>query len=187
MKHRKSTIELVCLSGFVFCGAVRGQVQGLVTMISQGVQTNTIQITALQSATVKSYWDNSVLNGYNGAAEYSLIRIQSGVNTMDLPAYNFIGTSAPHLPDFAVAGPATISLITTGTNNSKAIVTLDIEPAPFPPGRTVTVGAYSGSVQVTMEISTDLVNWTTAVNGLVYTNSPDARFFRIKLVTNASP
>ncbi len=35
--------------------------------------------------------------------------------------------------------------------------------------------------------STDLVNWTPAVNGQVYTNSPDARFFRIKLDANASP
>jgi hypothetical protein len=38
-----------------------------------------------------------------------------------------------------------------------------------------------------MEMSADLVNWTPAVNGVVYTNSPDARFFRITLETNASP
>src|SRR5205085_9205467 len=55
----------------------------------------------------------------------------------------------------------------------------------FPPDKTAVVGAYSGNVQVTMEISTDLVNWTSATNGLVYTNSPAARFFRIKLVTKA--
>jgi len=67
------------------------------------------------------------------------------------------------------------------------MATVDIQPGPFPPGRTVTVGAYSGNVRVTMEMSTDLVNWTPAVNASLYTNSPDARFFRIQLVTNASP
>ncbi len=38
-----------------------------------------------------------------------------------------------------------------------------------------------------MQMFTDLVNWTPAVNGQIYTNSPDAGFFRIKLQTNASP
>ncbi len=54
-------------------------------------------------------------------------------------------------------------------------------------GKAVTVGANSGNLQLTMEISTDLVNWTAANNGALNTNSPDARFFRIKLLTNASP
>ena len=38
-----------------------------------------------------------------------------------------------------------------------------------------------------MEMSTDLENWTPAVNGPVCTNSPDTRFFRIKMVRNATP
>jgi len=38
----------------------------------------------------------------------------------------------------------------------------------------VTAGAYGGNVRVTMEMSTDLVNWAPAVNGMVYTNSPEA-------------
>jgi hypothetical protein len=67
------------------------------------------------------------------------------------------------------------------------MATIDIQPAAFPPDKTAVVGAFSGNVQVTMEISTDLVNWTSATNGLIYTNSPAARFFRLKLVTNATP
>ncbi|SPE61801.1 hypothetical protein SBV1_770009 [Verrucomicrobia bacterium] len=54
------------------------------------------------------------------------------------------------------------------------LLNLDQLLPPFPPGKAVTVGAYSGNVQVTMQISTDLANWTSAVNGAVYTNSPDA-------------
>lgn len=54
----------------------------------------------------------------------------------------------------------------------------------FPPDKTLVVGANSGNVQVTMQMSTDLVNWTPAVNEMIYTNAPDARFFRIQLLTN---
>jgi hypothetical protein len=87
-----------------------------------------------------------------------------------------------------VAGPATFQVTQTSASSSlTGFATISVEPAPFPPGKTVTVGAYSGNVQVTMQMSTDLVNWTTAVNGQVYTNSPDARFFRIQMVTNAQP
>ena len=57
----------------------------------------------------------------------------------------------------------------------------------FPPGKTATVGANAANVQATMQMSTDLVDWTPALNGQVYTNSPDARFFRIQLLTNISP
>jgi hypothetical protein len=86
-----------------------------------------------------------------------------------------------------LAGPATIQIQQMSGYTPGCFATFSVEPAPFPPGRAVTVGAYAGNVQVTMQMSTDLVNWTTAVNAQVYTNSPDARFFRIQLNTNASP
>lgn len=87
-----------------------------------------------------------------------------------------------------IAGPATIQIWQSqNPGPAGAFATFSVEPAPFPPNKAVTVGAYAGNVQVTMQVSTDLVNWTPAVNGQVYTNSPDARFFRIQLVTNASP
>ena len=84
-----------------------------------------------------------------------------------------------------IAGPAMIQIVSGYASGGFA--TFCVEPGPFPPGRAVTVGAFSGNVQVTMQMSTDLVNWTTATNALVYTNSPDARFFRIQLNTNPSP
>ena len=99
------------------------------------------------------------------------------------------------LQPLVIAGPATIQLLQalTGTlpvaptDYIASLATFDVQPSPFPPNKAVTVGAYSGNVQVTMQISTDLVNWTPAVNGQIYTNSPDARFFRIQMVTNANP
>lgn len=111
---------------------------------------------------------------------------------------SYASPSSSTILPLSVAGPATIQIRrfnTVGANDPRygnyvfggSFATFSIEPGPFPPGKTVTVGAYSGNVQVTMEMSTDLVNWTQAVNAQVYTNSPDARFFRIKLVTNATP
>jgi hypothetical protein len=87
------------------------------------------------------------------------------------------------LHNLTFSGPATIQLQGFG---EPAFATVQIEPGLFPPGKAVTIGAYSGNVQVIMQMSTDLVNWTPAVNSQIYTNSPDARFFRIQLVTNAS-
>ena len=182
--NAKTTIATIVCTMLVCSTQVFGQ--GITTLICQGLQTNQIQITSQQSVQIKSYWDSvAAVSGNSG----SLVRIQSGPNVIDMQANSLIQNSVQiisHTPDFMIAGPATISLVTSGTQN-QAILTLDVEPAPFPPGRTITVGANSGNVQVTMEMSTDLVNWTPAVNGQVYTNCPDARFFRIKLQTNVSP
>ena len=182
MNAIKTIAVVVCST--LFCSAqLFGQ--GITTLICQGTQTNQVQITSSQTAKVKTYWDFAVETG-NGV--YSSMRIQSGTNVIDMPPRSLVpnGNGGSYTPDFIIAGPATISLITP-SDGAKAILTLDIEPGPYPPGRAVTVGAYSGNVQVTMEMSTDLVNWTPAVNAQVYTNSPDARFFRIKLATNATP
>ena len=181
MNATKTIAAIVCST--LFCSfQLFGQ--GITTLICQGNQTNQVQITASQTAKIRSYWDYeaATLDGVG-----SVVRIQSGTNVIDLKARSLIPTaspSQPYTPEFTIAGPATISLVAKG---SPAILTLDVEPGPYPPGRAVTVSAYSGNVQVTMEMSTDLVNWTPAVNAQVYTNSPDARFFRIKLVANATP
>jgi hypothetical protein len=86
-----------------------------------------------------------------------------------------------------VAGPATVQLSAPNCPDTHAFATFDIQPAPFPPDKAVTIGAYSGNVKITMEESTDLVNWTQAINGTTYTNSPAARFFRIRMEKNAPP
>ncbi len=85
------------------------------------------------------------------------------------------------------AGPATIQITQLSSYQPGAFATIAVEPGPFPPGQTATIGAYAGNVQVTMQTSTDLVNWTAATSGQVYTNSPAARFFRIQLLVNATP
>ena len=91
-----------------------------------------------------------------------------------------------------VTGPATIQIGNYPLQGQPGfpypgLATFDVEPAPFPPNKTAIIAANSGNVQVTMQTSTDLVNWTAAVNEQVYTNVPDARFFRIQIQTGVSP
>ena len=164
------------LKAFVLClfascpAALAGE--GLVTLTASPGITNQVQITSSQTFRGVAMSDNC------GNAQ---LLVQKDSKTF---VFN-----AGQMASVVMAGPAAVSLGLDGSlqPSCQSFVTLDIQPAPFPPGRAVTVGAYSGNVQVTMEMSTDLVNWTPAVNGLVYTNAPDARFFRIKLVTNATP
>lgn len=68
-----------------------------------------------------------------------------------------------------------------------AIRTLEvvpIAPAPFPVGRTVVV-SDTNAVMISLEVSTDLVYWQAATNG-IYDGSPAAKFFRIKVERLAS-
>lgn len=141
------------------------------TLVVSPTSTNSAVITVSSNsfAVVKSvdYDDGGLL----------LINIQGVSFTKDF--------SYESIDGLTIAGPATIQLQAHCCAFYASYATIEIVPGLFPPGKTATVGSYSGNVQVTMQMSTDLVNWTPAVNGMVYTNSPDARFFRIQLITNA--
>jgi hypothetical protein len=162
---KTTTTLIVLILTFVSLSA-RAQMQ---TLVVSPTSTNSAVITVSSNsfATIKSV--NSASGGY----------VQ-----LNLQGVNF----AFHLPDSSpsgliFSGPATMQL--QGDGYGAALATVDVEPGPFPPGKALTVGANSGNVQVTMQMSTDLVTWTPAVNGMVYTNTPDARFFRIQMVVNA--
>ena len=127
---------------------------------------------------------NSVahLKSFVGAGQIYL-QVNAGGTSFQIPG-NYLSLADTPV---VIAGPASVQIQQSTSSGPGALATFYVEPGPFPPNRTVTVGAYAGNVQVTMQMSTDLVNWTPAVNAQVYTNSPDARFFRIQLVTNAAP
>jgi hypothetical protein len=90
------------------------------------------------------------------------------------------------LTGLTIAGPATIQLAAqpSAYYASYATIELQEQPDPFPANQTFTVGSNAGNVQVTMLTSTDLINWSPATNGMVYTNTPAARFFRIQMIVN---
>jgi len=169
MKLLKS---IACLSLLlVTCNHVSASA-GVVTLMLQGPSTNQFQIAATETARYRGYG-----GGFGNGWHFFVIKdnVRAEFTVLPTDANGFI-----------IAGPATIG-VENPNGSGGAFSNWEIQPSPFPPGKAVTVGPYAGNVMVTMEVSGDLVNWVPAVNGAVYTNSPDARFFRIKMVTNATP
>ena len=85
------------------------------------------------------------------------------VHSFDLHSFNRL----------VVAGPASIKVY------DGSMATFRLTPEPYPPDRSILVAPGSGGATVTLECSTNLVDWTSTTNG-VYTNLPVAKFFRIK-------
>ncbi|MEI2724292.1 MAG: hypothetical protein V9H26_12370 [Verrucomicrobiota bacterium] len=63
--------------------------------------------------------------------------------------------------------------------------TIKITPVSFPPNQTLIVPSGTNQVQVSLESSTNLVNWATTTNG-VY-GSPDAAYFFRMRMTKLQP
>jgi len=87
-------------------------------------------------------------------------------------------TDAPAV-DFdpvVVAGPATLRLVA----GSIGMCTVRVSPEAFPPDRSILLAPGTNQARITLECSTNLVQWFPATNG-VYGPLPEAKFFRIKL------
>ena len=82
-----------------------------------------------------------------------------------------------------IRGPATFSLTSTTVgpgNQFNRFMTVKITPVSFPPDKTLIVPPGTNQVQISLESSTNLVNWATATNG-VYGSPIEAQFFRLKM------
>jgi hypothetical protein len=66
----------------------------------------------------------------------------------------------------------------SGDIYQKGFVTFKITPEAFPPDKTFIIAEGTQGATVTLECSTNLLNWTTATNGF-YTGTNGAKFFRI--------
>lgn len=87
----------------------------------------------------------------------------------------FPGATTAYLPPLIVVGPANIVMEAVS-----GYALFKITPSYYPFEKASLVMPGPGGAVVTMECSTDLVNWVTATNG-TYTNMPAAKFFRINL------
>jgi hypothetical protein len=77
-----------------------------------------------------------------------------------------------------IQGPATFTLL--AQSSTAAYLTLKLMPESFPPNQTLILPPGTNQVSITLESSTNLVNWSSATNGIF--GSPDeARFFRIHM------
>lgn len=81
-----------------------------------------------------------------------------------------------------VKGPATFHLVAQGGGGSPTatLLTLKIKPESYPPDKTLILPPGTNQVFVTLESSTNLVQWASATNG-VYGSPNEARFFRINM------
>lgn len=125
----------------------------------------------------------------SGETAHLISMIRSATNGGELKIYvqkdGVVGLVKPSVrnneiyitPDtLVVNGPAKLLVVGTGGN----MATFKITPDQYPPDRTVVVPGGPGGATVTMECSTNLVQWESAVGG-TYTNLPGVKFFRIKL------
>jgi hypothetical protein len=77
-----------------------------------------------------------------------------------------------------IAGPAVFRLRTI-TTNQKSFSTLRIIPESFSPDKTIIIPEGTAGATITLECSTNLLNWSTATNGF-YTGTNSSKFFRIR-------
>lgn len=165
----KIAIKLSLITILFSAVSASAQVETLVANPSN-ILSSVITIATNQYAVVKS------VDSDDGGL--LLLNLQGTTFTKDFSSASVAGLT--------ISGPATIQLKAHPDAYYACYATIEIKPQqlPVPPNQTVTVGSSAGNVQVTMLTSTDLINWTPAINGMVYTNTPDARFFRIQLLTN---
>ena len=165
----KTIIKLIIMSLIYVSISAHAQIQTLVVNPSN-ILSSVITIATNQYVIIKS-----VDYDYGGLL---LINMQGTTFTEDF--------SFESLDGLTISGPATIQLEAHPDAYYSTFATIEVKPQqlPVPPNQSVTIGSNAGNVQVTMLTSTDLINWTPAVNGMVYTNTPAARFFRIQLLTN---
>lgn len=83
----------------------------------------------------------------------------------------------PPLEPLIVAGPARILL--RSDTGRPSLCTFRVTPESYPPDKSLLIAPGPGGAEVTLEFSTNLVNWIATTNG-IYTNVPVATFFRIK-------
>jgi hypothetical protein len=74
-----------------------------------------------------------------------------------------------------VSGPATIYL---DPSTQSGWTTVEVRSQTFPPDKTMILGAGTNSASISLECSTNLVNWTPCTNGF-YGGSNSVMFFRI--------
>lgn len=131
-------------------------------------RTNDVfSISSMQVAELKSFIDDS---------SQCFIRIHDTNRAYEIVGFNISVTTKPII----FRGPATIELFRSPqVSSGTAFATFEVTPQPYSPDKSITIAPGAGGAVITLECSTDLVNWTATTNG-VYTNLPAAKFFRIR-------
>jgi hypothetical protein len=158
-------LSLVCLTQFAHAAVV--------TLTAQAsTETN-----GVAELTIGPYEVGEVISFPYGDISGRLLILKDG-RTLQYPIANWAPLSRP-LDPLVVAGPAKIRLESLDSARP-VLCTIRISPEAFPPDRALLVPPGTNQVRITLECSTNLVQWFAATNG-VYGPLPEAKFFRIKL------
>jgi hypothetical protein len=164
---------LLCLTLAVSCFAlsssgVSGSTVTLTVEVSSGgmnptYKTNVLDVPKNQVAEVTSYY---IPGGY-GALLFEI----------DGKEFYTDPTKRP-----SVAGPAKVKLVTyanPGVFEMRSYATIRLTPESFPPDKTIIIPEGTAGATITLECSTNLLNWSTATNGF-YSGTNSSKFFRIR-------
>jgi|GEM_PF-4432652 len=133
--------------------------------------TNFLTLGAGQTVAIVNFVQSGVQN-------YSpTLVVTTSSNNICSYTWNVVSPSYPTAANpFIVAGPATLRVL----NGGATLVTYKYLPNTFDPNKTLILPPGTNLVNVTMQSSTNLVNWVTATNG-VYGSTNSAMFFRVNI------
>ncbi len=165
---------LVCAAVLLSNGLLVAQNARFVTLThTNGAPSSTLSILAGETAELISMSIAANLGG-----TYVIAR-KDGMNFLAFPASAITtATGVASGVGTTVAGPAVFTLNESG--QSSVYATFKISVQAYDINKTIILPASDDQFQVTMETSTNLVNWISATNG-VYGSPLEARFFRIKM------
>ena len=159
----------------------------VVTLVVTNAETREVQIALGEVAELLGWSAYQAYPNFS-SAPFRLVVSKDGadINLFIPPSMTVInagfqayaGIPARHL----IAGPATIRMSGVGGGTGPNYCTFNISPETFPPDKTFILPAGTNQVTISLECSTNLVNWLTATNG-VYGSPTEAKFFRIKAQT----
>jgi hypothetical protein len=149
-----------------------------VTLIADNNQTNQLVLQDFETAKLKSAFDESARFSLRINKSGKEIRVYS-THLQGAPPYGGYPNFYVPQHEVVVTGPATLSLLTE-YNGGACFATFEVLPQAFPPNQTVMLAPGTNQVAVTMETSTNLVQWSSATNG-IYGSPETVRFFRIRM------
>ncbi len=162
------------IATLLWSGSVLAQNARFVTIThTNGAPGATLEVFAGEAAELVS-----MSRSGNLESTYVMVR-KDGMNFLAFPAS--ASTSASGVASgvgTTVAGPAVFTLNESG--QSYVYATFKITAQSYDPNRTLILPPGNEQFQVSMESSTNLVQWTAATNG-VYGSPAEARFFRIRM------
>ena len=165
----KNLLCFAVVMGFLSSLVPDAQARVVTLVVNSANRTNEVSIAQNEVAELTSY------SFAHAGANLSVQMEKDGVVTW----FYLQPTPPSPVTKHVIAGPARLRVITPPGLGDAFYCTFTITPESFPPDRTIIALPGTNQTAITLECSTNLVNWVSATNG-IYGPMPEAKFFRIK-------